>query len=380
MRHPLNNKIIRSLLVTIVAFGLLGVAAGATAADPFAKAKLTERELIDGSKKEKAFVFYCAFDTATIKMELKHFKAKYPWVNTSFVRAGGLVIGQKFYAEKARGIEKVDAICSGAAELYPDFRNRGYLAKIDNLPEYAAVRAVTADPKGYYVSPFIISHPMFWNTKRVKAEEVPDDLWEFTKPKWKNRTASGNPALAGFALNWFSWVCECRKQHPAGKRSSSGLGVKWMNAMRENGILMPGQIGPLTQSIASGQRDISVHQFTSEIVRSIAEGAPLDYKYPKQGTIGQHVPVAVNAKAPHPYTARLFVNWLLSKEAQILHIQKRGMHSSRKDLDTQKHFPLKKGTVSFDQLWLLDLESVTPEETKKFIKMATEALAGKKVK
>ena len=80
MRHRLNNKITSSLVVTIVAFGLLGVAPRETAADPFAKAKLTEQELIDGSKKEKALVFYCAFDIATIKMELKHFKAKYPWV------------------------------------------------------------------------------------------------------------------------------------------------------------------------------------------------------------------------------------------------------------------------------------------------------------
>ena len=50
---------------------------------------------------------------------------------------------------------------------------------------------------------------------------------------------------------------------------------------------------------------------------------------------------------------------------------------TRKDVDTEKQFPLKKGTVSFDQLWLLDLESVTPQETKSFIKMAAEALAGK---
>ena len=260
-------------------------------------------------------------------MQLKEFKAKYPWVETSFIRAGGLVVGQKFYAEKARRIEKVDVICSGAAELYPDFRNRGFLAKIDNLPNYAAIRAVAKDPKGYYVSPFILTHPMFWNVKLVKSEDVPDDLWEFTKPDWKDKVASGNPAVAGFALNWFSWVCDCRKQHPAGKRPQSGLGVKWMNAMRENGLFMPGQIGPLTQSIASGQRAVAVHQFTSEIVRAIKGGAPLDYKYPKQGTIGQNVPYAVNAEAPHPYTARLFLNWLLSKETQVLHVKTRGMHA-----------------------------------------------------
>ena len=47
------------------------------------------------------------------------------------------------------------------------------------------MRDVARGPNGTYVSYLFVSQPMFWNTKMVKESEVPDDLWELTKPKWK---------------------------------------------------------------------------------------------------------------------------------------------------------------------------------------------------
>lgn len=346
----------------------------------FDKAKLTEKELIEGSKKEKELVFYTSIPVKSAPKYLKAFEAKYPWVKTNFIRSGGPVLAQKFYAEKGRRIEKADVVNSGAAEVYPDWRNKGYTAKIDNLPEYSYLRPLAKGPKGYYAALGFVSHPMFWNTKLLKREDVPDDLWEFTKPEWKDKTAAGNPAIGGAAMNWFSWVCECRKQHPSGNRPSSGLGPKWMAAMRRNGILLPGQVGPLTSAVVTGQRVIALQQWIGVFPPAYEGKAPIDYAYPKQGTIGQFWIAAVNKKAPHPYTARLFLNWFLSEEAQVLLVKYLAMHPGRKDVDVQKYFPFERGTVPFDQLWVMDLESIGPEETKAFVKTTMESLTGEAVK
>lgn len=373
------NRGTRVAMWAVVGLTLLGVARDAVA-DPFARPKLTTEELIEGSRKEKALVFYSSIPVKAQDLVVKAFKDKYPWVEVSSIRAGGPVLGQRFYAEKSRGVEIVDVINSGAAEIYPDWRKSGFLARVDNLPEYPGIRAMGKGPDGQYVAFGFVSHPMFWNTKLVKSEEVPDDLWEFTKPKWKDKTATGNPSIGGSPMNWYSWACDCRKQHPAGRRPPSGLGPKWMTAMRENGVLLPGQVGPLTNSIVGGQRVIALSQWNGEVVRALEEGAPIDYKYPRQGTMGQHWVGAVNAKAPHPYTARLFLNWLLSAEGQVLLIQKQGFHSAREDVDTGKYFPLKKGTLRFEEMWFMDLEAITPEETRNFIGKTMEALTGKAVK
>ena len=351
------------------------------AADPFSKAKLTEAELVAGSKAEGGKLsFYTSIPNKPNQAAVAAFEQRYPWIKTTFIRKGGPVLAQQFYAEKSGGIEKADVINSGAGEVYPDFHKKGFLAKIDNLPEYSGLRDLAKSPGGTYAAFLFVSQPMIWNTKLMKAEEVPDDLWEFTKPKWKDKVASGNPAGGGASLNWYSWVCDCRKQVAGGTRPKSELGNKWMNAMRENNMLLPGQVGPLNNAIITGQSQIAVSQWMGSVVEAIEEGAPIDYKYPKQGTMGQHWVGAVNVKAPNPYTARLFMNWLLSKDGQIVLVQKLGAHSGRADIDSSKHFPLKGGLTPFDQLWMMDLEAITAEDTKEFINNVSIALSGKAIK
>lgn len=351
------------------------------AADVVAKASLTESELITGSKAEGGkLVFYTSIPNKSNTVVMKAFEKKYPWVKTAFIRKGGPVLAQQFYAEKSGGIEKADVINSGAAEVYPDFQKKGYLADISNLPEYGSLRALAKGPDNTYVAFLFVSQPLIWNTTLLKANDVPDDLWDFTKPQWKGKVASGNPAGGGASLNWYSWVCDCRKQVKGGVRPPSGLGVKWMNGMRENDMLLPGQVGPLNNSIITGQRQVGVSQWMGSVVQAIADGAPLGYKYPKQGTMGQHWVGAVNAKAPNPFTARLFMNWLLSKEGQIVLIKTLGAHSGRADVDSEKHFPLKGGLVGFDKLWIMDLEAITAEDTKEFVNKVSIALTGKAVK
>jgi iron(III) transport system substrate-binding protein len=369
------------LVVAAVAF--VGIASPLAHANPDAlsKPRLTEEELAAGSKAEGgALVFYTSITNTPNQAVLAAFQKRYPWVKTSFIRKGGPVLAQQFYAEKASGIEKVDVINSGAGEVYPDFHKKGFLARLDNLPEYDGLRDIAKSPAATYLAFLFVSQPMMWNARLLKREEVPDDLWDLTKPAWKDRTASGNPTGGGASLNWYSWVCDCRKQAVGGTRPPSGLGTKWMTAMRDNNMLLPGQVGPLSNAIITGQRPLAVSQWMGSVVEAIEEGAPVDYKYPKQGTMGQHWVGGVNAKAPNPYTARLFLNWLLSQEGQIVLVQKLGAHSARKDIASEQHFPLKGGLVPFDQLWMMDLDAITAEDTKEFVNGVSLALTGKAIK
>lgn len=342
------------------------------------KDHLSLEELIAGAKKEGQIVFYSAKPVFANSHYLKRFSETYPFVKTDSVRAGGLVIGQRFYAEKARGVENCDAIYSGAAELYPDFKKRGYGARVDNLPEWKNIIEVAKGEGGRYVAYDFQTHVMAWNRKVYKDDEVPADLWEFIKPQWKNKTVSGDPAAAGFALNWFSFASDARPKDPRSLHPpTTGLGFKWMEEMYKNGHMLAGQIGNLTDAIVSGRRPIVVQHWDQEIWYANKQGADLGWRYPVQGSIAQHSVIMINNKAPHPYTARLFVNWLLSREGQTVQVKELGYNTVRKDMKTSDFI---KGRWPIEKCWILDIEKITSEETRDFIAKVNAALRGKEIR
>lgn len=357
------------LSLTILAISWPGTRSHAHELDN--KDAISYEELLAGAKKEGKLMFYSALPVFSIKTLLEEFKKKYPFVETEFVRAGGLKIAQRFYTEKSRKIEAMDMIFSGAAEVYPDWREKKLISRVDNLPEYKSVIDIAKGPKGYYVAFGFCGHVLVWNRKIYKDDQIPDDLWEFTKPEWKDKTASGDPTAAGFALNWFSFAADTRAKDPRSQAADSGLGFAWMEKMAMNGHLLAGQIGNLTDALVSGRRGVAIQQWDTEVTAAIAKGADLGWKYPKQGTIAQHILGGINEGAPHPYTARLFLNWLLSKEGQTIVMKDVAMNTVRKDMKTSDFLP---GRKAISESWVLDIEKITPEETKAFLEKTGKAL------
>jgi iron(III) transport system substrate-binding protein len=373
----MNRVVYKYLLIVVsllIALLFLNKQVSAIDVDLDKKNSITLDELIAGAKKEGKIVFYSAHSPFVTELLLKRFSETYPFVKTDFVRGSGMVIGQRVYSEKSRGIENMDAVYSGAAELYPDWRKHGYLARLDNLPEWGSIIDLAKGKDGRYVSFVFMTHVMAWNRKVYKDEEVPADLWEFTKPNWKNKTTSGDPATAGFALNWFSFASDIRPQDPRSKGKSSGLGFKWMEAMYKNGHLLSGQMGGVIDAVVTGRRSILIQHWDQQVWEANKDGANLGWRYPIQGTIAQHSLIALNSKSPHPYTARLFVNWLLSKEGQHVLVKEAGFNIVRKDMKTSDFI---KGRKQIQECWILDIEKITEDETRDFIFKVNSAIRGK---
>jgi len=338
------------------------------------KKNLTLDELIAGAKKEGKLVWYSSMPLPATQNILKKFNEVYPFIKVDFVRGGGLVVGQRFYTEKSRKVEKVDVITAGAMEVYPDWQKKGYLARLDNLPEWNNVNELAKGQDSYYVGFNYATNVLTWNRKVYKDEELPSDLWEFTKTKWKNKTASGDPTTAGFALNWFSFISDARPKDPRCKVKPTGLGFKWMEAMYKNGHLLAGQMGNTTDTLVSGRRPILVQHKDHEIWYANKHGTDLGWKYPIQGTVAQFSFAGVNSNAPHPYAARLFTNWLLTKEAQMISVNDFGYNPTRKDMKLSDFI---KGRKPLSECWIMGIEQITSDETRDFIRKLNDAVRGK---
>lgn len=337
--------------------------------------KLTLGELIDGAKKEGKLVWYTSMPMDYLKLLLKKFEEAYPFIKTEFIRGGGLGIAQRFYTEKSKKIETADAVYCGAEEFYPDWNRKGFLARLDNLPEWENIEELAKGRGARYVAVSFGTYVMAWNRNVYKDEEIPTDLWEFTKPEWKDKTATGDPATGAYAAVWYSYASGLRANDPRSPAKPSGLGLKWMQAMCKNGLLLAGQAGNVTEVIVSGRRPIVLKHRDYDIWYANKEGANLGWKYPIQGPVVQFDFNSVNIKAPHPYTGRLFANWLLSREGQLFSINVLGRNIVRKDMKTSDFIKGRRPLSS--ECWILDIEVLTPEEGREFSHTINNALRGK---
>lgn len=321
-------------------------------------AALTEGQLIEGSRREKALVWYSALPEPIVKDTLRKFSERYPWIKPDYIRVGGPMVIQRVMAEKERGVENMDVFSSGEAESYPELRRRAYTARLSNLPNVANLCDWAVDKKGHYLFGQAFKLPMIYNTRLVSDEEMPDSLAALADPKWKGKLASLDPASSGAGLNFYRFIA-----------AQPSLGFDWMERLRANEVLLVGQIGPMTETVASGIRPIGVGQWdASEIFPAQKKGAPVKIKYPKEGYLLQLYPTAINSRAPHPHAARLFVSWSVSSEAQAYFEREGYSHSMAKG--------------SCERLiagggWTLDIENLTPSQTKEFKEKASLALRGR---
>jgi iron(III) transport system substrate-binding protein len=74
----------------------------------------------------------------------------------------------------------------------------------------------------------------------------------------------------------------------------------------------------LAQLVAAGESAIATVVYSNRVERMKASGAPIDWVRFKGPTITAINAISIPDKAPHPNTARLFVDFALSREGQGL--------------------------------------------------------------
>ena len=86
--------------------------------------------------------------------------------------------------------------------------------------------------------------------------------------------------------------------------------------------------------LARGKAWIAISAEGTPIAEFVAAGANLSAITPKEGTYlsVDGGTMSLMSKAPHPYAARVFINWLLSREGQMVHSRAYGKPSLRVDV------------------------------------------------
>jgi len=278
------------------------------------QAQSQPKEVVEAAKKEGQLVFYSGIPIPDAQSILSALERKYPFIKTTFYRATGPALVSRIQTEQRAGSHIWDVMNSTGFEPYV-LLEQGYFAKYDSA-ERNSFPEGHKDNEGYwttmYTSPMILSY----NTRLVSAAELPREYLDLLQPKWKGRL--------GLDSSDFEWYANLRKIWGAEKAQ------KFLEGLRRQEVRLVQGRALLTELLTGGEIAILVNNFLQNAIEAKRKGSPvemlaLDPVVSAAGLIG------INKLAPHANAAKLFVDFVLSKEGQEL-IVKTDRSSVRKDV------------------------------------------------
>ena len=149
-----------------------------------------------------------------------------------------------------------------------------------------------------------------YNTERLTEDDLPDDLWGFTEPRWKGRVgwAPTNGSFQAMVTAMRAGWGEERTE-------------QWLRAMLDNDVQVYPKNTPQVAAAAAGEIDVGLvnHYYLYRFIAEEGEGFPARNAHLRAAGPGAIVlvsGVSILNTADNPENAEAFVRFLLSKVAQ----------------------------------------------------------------
>jgi iron(III) transport system substrate-binding protein len=256
-------------------------------------------KLIEAAKKEGELVYYTTMTLDQSKQTVDRFEKKYPFIKVTLFRTGGGPLLNKIMTE-ARGGRFAWDVVVGRGEMVLPLMQRKLLAPYRSF-ESRMIDDQLVDKEGYWTAYYVNSYVMGWNTKLVKKDDVPKTYEALLNPKWKG----GQISLDTEAYGMFEGL-----KGVWGKEKTVAYFRKLAS---QEPVLKRGNTERVQLTVA-GEYPLIV-AYNQTIQRMTSRGAPIDW-LPLEPAVTQVNPAMIGAKAPHPNAARLFYDYILSKEGQ----------------------------------------------------------------
>ncbi|MBI4330955.1 MAG: extracellular solute-binding protein [Chloroflexi bacterium] len=249
-------------------------------------------------------------------------------------------MAERIMREQRNKAYQADVAVLGSPTFTQIFQNQGVLQPLDRafiLPE-------VADPKLWwdnripYFDPgektglsfyLYVKASVTFNANIVKPDELRS--WkDLLNPRWKGKILLDDPTIGGggqtammmlaYGIMDWDFVRALAKQEPAISRDGR-LIVEW---------------------VAREKYPLAIDGASEVLYNWIKEGVPLKQIIPSEGgyMISGIGNVFLPQGAPHPNAAKVFLNFLLSKEGQTLSSIATGHHSARVDVPTDHLDPI----------------------------------------
>lgn len=288
---------------------------------------------IDGAKKEDGVIIFGTWNERDFTTLTAPFKDRYPFVNLRYNRTGTAGRGVKVLVALGEGRVIADVLTS-IGSSNSKFAEAKALADLRDIPGFHNLSSDYVADDGTWASYRLSFRCIAYNTTKVKKEDLPatwDDLLRI--PRWRG----GNVALANLPDPWLLTLW-ATKGDAWGQNFTRSLFETLQPQRRKEGM------NATTGLTVAGEADANIPAGEDRARQYVKRGAPLGYHCPAPVpiTVSQ---IAMLEKSPHKNGSRLFINWLLSREGQVVQHATTFAAPVHKDLQTP-NFLLFADTIS----------------------------------
>ena len=290
-----------------------------------AVASAIDQAVIDGAKKEGKFVWYTSMPTEPAVEYLKAFKAKYPFLDVSeFFRSTSMTVWSRLETEYKAGKAIADVLHIAALPPYMKMVDEGWLMKFDS-PVYNEYPKEYAHP-GYYAAFRCFAMIGGYNKEVLSPKEVPKTWKELANPRWKGKLGV-EPGSSGAQAVIYYTIKEL-------------LGSQYWEQFARNKPKVYTGTGATTVALLRGEIDIATCYYGYAVYEERElKKSPIMGIWFEEGVPRVDAPMGILKNAPHPNSAKLFLEWALSKEGQTRMVEVVGSYSARLDVPPAKNNP-----------------------------------------
>jgi iron(III) transport system substrate-binding protein len=259
-----------------------------------------DRQLVEGAKKEQKLVFYTTIDLPQTIQVVHDFVQKYPFLGLELHPLEAETLVKRVQREARSGMFKWDVLIVGGGLLQPILDEK--LVVSYHSPQREAISDVFNHGEGlwsgYYINPYVLGY----NTTVVTEEEIPRSYDELLDPRWKgNRIAIDKEAhglLRGLAAAW-----------------GEDRAVAYLKRLADQKPLLAATSIAVVDSMHIGNVPIVIAH--APVIQGYKSklASPIDWIF-LEPIIAQVDAVMLSSRSPHPNAARLFVDFVLSREGQ----------------------------------------------------------------
>lgn len=289
--------------------------------------------LVQAAKKEGQVVLITSATPAQREAFISVFKGRYG-IDLEFITGRAAETVAKLFTERKAGLYTVDLYLRGTTTALDTLKPAGLLDPLEPvlvLPEVIDPKVWWGEKlrwadQAHYMLTFMSfpSGKVGINTDLVKAGEI-KSYQNLLEPRWKGKFTMNDPTVSGSGYRWFHTVARFI------------LNVDYMRALaRQEPVILRDQRVQV-EWLVRGKYPVAIspHEGTITDFLSVG-GVSMTVLTPREGgylTAGGGAIALIN-KAPHPNAAKLFVNWLLTREGQTIYSKTYGAQSARVDVPT----------------------------------------------
>lgn len=323
---------------TLAACGMALLLCGTAVAEKFDR-----NTLIEEARKEGKLVWYTGAPDDLASRMLSAFSKKYPFIDVSeyYTGTAGKVLS-KLQAEISAGKKVADVFHTGDMGTVLTLREQGRIAEFVT-PEQDNYGTAYKDP-GIWTGWRITTLNMGYSKTRFKGDDAPKSWSALTDPKYKGKIGLQDATSGLQHLQWYVL------------KNLMG-GDFWSKVAQNNPVIYGGNVA-IVEAVLRGELHLA-GETTSYFVWNYTQKkkTPFQGVWPSEGVPMGVQPISVLSDAPHPHAARLFVDWVISREGQQVMVDAIGDYSAREDVGPPTGSPK-----------LADLKQLLPDSYENLLK------------